>query len=100
MGCARKLRSDSFKVSKRHQQGRRALVCQPDKQGSIRAYRVVTHRCVHGHYRLAQGRSETHFSEVLRRGFALVNRVTPRMSHLREVHWARGVVCDNPIGTL
>ena len=51
------------------------------------------------HYRLAQRRSETHFSEVLRHGFALVNRVTPRMSHLREVHWARGVVCDNPIGT-
>ena len=32
MGCARKLRSDSFKGSKRHQQDRRALVCQPDKQ--------------------------------------------------------------------
>ena len=27
MGC------DSFKVSKRHQQDRRALVCQLDKQG-------------------------------------------------------------------
>ena len=33
MACARKLRSDSFKVSKRHQQDRRALVCQPDKHG-------------------------------------------------------------------
>ena len=35
MGGARKLRSDSFKGSKRHQQDRRALVCQPDKQGKI-----------------------------------------------------------------
>ena len=51
------------------------------------------------HYRLAQRRSETHFSEVLRHGFAPVNRVTLRMSHLREVNRARSVVCDNPIGT-
>ena len=48
MGCARKLRSDSFKVSKRHQQDRRALVCQLDKQEWIdslpenfRNYRAV-----------------------------------------------------------
>lgn len=52
------------------------------------------------HYRLAQRRSETHFSEVLHHRFARVNRVTPRMSHLREVNWARGVVCDNPISTV
>ena len=52
------------------------------------------------HYRLAQRRSETHFSEVLRHGFAPVNRVTLRMSHLREVNRARSVVCDNPIGTV
>ena len=33
MGCARKLRSVSFKVSKRHQQDRQALMCQPDRHG-------------------------------------------------------------------
>ena len=74
------------------------LAAQPVTR-SNRAYRVVTHRCVLGHYRLAHRRSETHFSEVLGHGFARVNRVTPRMSHLCEVNWARGVVCDNPIGT-
>ena len=36
MGCARKLRSVSFKVSKRHQQDRQVLMCQPDRHGLIK----------------------------------------------------------------
>jgi len=66
----------------------------------MRAYRVVTHRCVQGvHCRLAQRRSEARFSEVVSHGFVQANRVTLRLSRLCEVNWDRGVVCDNPIST-
>ena len=41
MGCARKLRSVSFKVSKRHQQDRQVLMCQPDRHGWFNRFRKL-----------------------------------------------------------